>query len=136
MFSVLGLELGTHSLEFWFKMKLSEIKLTLNNHPKDQVKAFVKVTTECGFTIRDIRVIEVDNRLIIGMPSRRVTGNCSSPRCFNRPSLGDSYCARCGSKQDRSRPEFRDIVFPSSRESREEMERLILQEFERKKLDE
>ena len=53
-----------------FKMEISDIKIRRLYH-EDRMKAIVSVTIEDLLVIHDIKVIEVDGREFIAMPSRR-----------------------------------------------------------------
>lgn len=50
-------------------MEVTEINIKLNN--KGRVKAFVTVTFDNSFAVRNIRIVEGKDSLILSMPSRK-----------------------------------------------------------------
>lgn len=66
------------------------------------MKAIVSITLEGEFVIHDIKIIEGDKGLFIAMPSRKTPEG-----------------------------EFKDIAHPISHEMREQVQRAILEEYER-----
>lgn len=79
-------------------MKITEIKVYPVN--EDKLKAYVTVTFENSFVVRDLKVIQGNNRLFVAMPSRRM--------------------------KDGS---YRDIVHPSNAEMREVLEKAIFDKY-------
>lgn len=66
-----------------------------------KMKAIVSITFEGEFVVHDIKVIEGDKGLFIAMPSRR---------------MGDG--------------EYRDIAHPINSETRDRIEKIILEKYE------
>ncbi len=66
----------------------------------NQLKAFVNIVIEDAFIIRNIKVIEGQNGLFVAMPSRRV-----------------------------STGEYRDIAHPINTETRNEVEKIIIDKY-------
>jgi stage V sporulation protein G len=81
-------------------MQITEIKIFPVN--EDKLKAYVTVTFDDSFVVRDLKVIQGNNRLFVAMPSRRM--------------------------KDGS---FRDVVHPSNAEMREQLEKAIFEEYNR-----
>lgn len=79
-------------------MNITEIKVYPVN--EDKLKAYVTVTFENSFVVRDLKVIQGNNRLFVAMPSRRM--------------------------KDGS---YRDIVHPSNAEMREVLEKAIFDKY-------
>lgn len=69
-----------------------------------KMKAIVSVTFENQFVVRDIKVIEGQNGLFIAMPSRKTPDG-----------------------------EFKDIAHPINTETREQIQKAILDEYEKVK---
>lgn len=67
-----------------------------------KMKAVVSITLDDVFVVHDIKVIEGDKGLFIAMPSRRA---------------GDG--------------EYRDIAHPINSETREQIQKIILEEYEK-----
>jgi len=66
----------------------------------NQLKAFVNIVIDDAFIIRNIKVIEGQNGLFVAMPSRRV-----------------------------STGEYRDIAHPINTETRNEIEKIIIDKY-------
>lgn len=66
----------------------------------NQLKAFVNMVIDDAFIIRNIKVIEGDNGLFVAMPSRRVSSG-----------------------------EYRDIAHPINTETRNMIERVIIEKY-------
>ena len=66
----------------------------------NQLKAFVNIVIDDAFIIRNIKVIEGENGLFVAMPSRRV-----------------------------STGEYRDIAHPINTETRNEIEKIIIDKY-------
>ena len=71
---------------------------------EDKMKAIVSVTFENQFVVHDIKVIEGQNGLFIAMPSRKTPDG-----------------------------EFKDIAHPINTETREQIQKAILDEYEKVK---
>ncbi|MBI5096897.1 MAG: septation regulator SpoVG [Nitrospirae bacterium] len=84
-------------------MEVTEVKVFPVN--EERLKAYVTVTFDNSFIIRDVKVIRGNNGLFVAMPSRK--------------------------RKDGS---FRDIAHPLNNEAREMIEGVILKEYE-KELD-
>lgn len=80
-------------------MNITEVRIFPVNEEK--LKAYVTVTFEDSFVIRDLKIIKGNNRYFVAMPSRRL--------------------------KDGS---YRDIVHPSNVEMREQLENKIFEEYE------
>ena len=74
------------------------------NITEGKMKAIVSVTFENQFVVHDIKVIEGQNGLFIAMPSRKTPGG-----------------------------EFKDIAHPIDTQTREQIQKAILDEYEKVK---
>ena len=81
-------------------MEVTEVKVFPVN--EERLKAYVTVTFDNSFIIRDVKVIRGNSGLFVAMPSRK--------------------------RKDGS---FRDIAHPLNNEAREMIEGVILKEYER-----
>lgn len=79
-------------------MNITEIKVYPVN--EDKLKAYVTVTFDNSFVVRDLKIIQGNNRLFVAMPSRRM--------------------------KDGS---FRDVVHPSNSEMRDLLEKSIFDKY-------
>lgn len=80
-------------------MNITEVRIFPVNEEK--LKAYVTVTFDDSFVIRDLKIIKGNNRYFVAMPSRRL--------------------------KDGS---YRDIVHPSNVEMREQLENKIFEEYQ------
>lgn len=81
-------------------MEITEVRVFPVN--EDKLKAYVTITLDNCFVVRDLKVIHGNTGLFIAMPAKR-----------------------------RKDGTFKDIAHPLNSETREKMEALILQEYER-----
>ncbi len=81
-------------------MELTDVRVSPVNEEK--LKAFVNITIDDCFIVRDLKIINGKNGLFVSMPSRR-----------------------------RKDGTFRDIAHPLNNETREMVEQRILSEYER-----
>lgn len=82
------------------EMELTDVRVSPVNEEK--LKAFVNITIDDCFIVRDLKIINGKNGLFVSMPSRR-----------------------------RKDGTFRDIAHPLNNETREMMEQRILSEYEK-----
>lgn len=81
-------------------MKITEVKIFPIN--EERLKAYVSITLDNSFVIRDLKIIQGPNGLFVAMPSKK-----------------------------RKDGQFRDIAHPLNQETRDEMEDLIFDAFEK-----
>ncbi|HAS16692.1 MAG: septation protein SpoVG [Nitrospirae bacterium RIFCSPLOW2_12_42_9] len=81
-------------------MEVTEVKVFPVN--EERLKAYVTVTFDNAFIIRDVKVIRGNNGLFVAMPSRK--------------------------RKDGS---FRDIAHPLNNDARQKIEGVILKEYEK-----
>ncbi len=77
-------------------------EVRLTLRSEDRLKAFVSITFDDAFVVRGLKVIEGNTGLFVAMPSRR-----------------------------RKDGEFRDIAHPINNETRDMIEKAVLDEYER-----
>ncbi|MBQ7977890.1 MAG: septation regulator SpoVG [Clostridia bacterium] len=83
-------------------MKISDIRIRIVKKDDNKLKAVASLTIDDCFAVHDIKVIDGNQGLFIAMPSRKTPeGN------------------------------FKDIVHPLDTGTRETMEKLILEEYEK-----
>lgn len=80
-------------------MKITEVKIFPVN--EDRLKAYVTITIENCFVVRDLKVIQGPGGLFVAMPSKK-----------------------------RKDGQFRDIAHPLNQETRETIENLIFEAYE------
>ena len=86
-------------------MKITDVRV--RKIPKEgKMKAIVSITIDDEFVVHDIKVIEGEKGLFIAMPSKKATDG-----------------------------EYRDIAHPINSETREGIQRIILESYERALLE-
>ena len=83
-------------------MKISDVRIRLVNKEDNKLKAVASITIDDCFVIHDIKVIEGVKGLFIAMPSRRAADG-----------------------------EFRDIAHPINSETRDHIQNIILEEYQK-----
>jgi len=80
-------------------MEITEVKVYPVNEEK--LKAYVTVTFGDSLVVRDLKIIQGNNRLFVAMPSRRMKDGT-----------------------------FRDVVHPSNSDMRQQIEKIIFEKYE------
>ncbi|MCX7662020.1 MAG: SpoVG family protein [Candidatus Omnitrophica bacterium] len=125
-------------------MEITEIKILPKESPDKKLKAYVAVTFDHCFVVRNIKVIQGANgRLFIAMPSRKIKYPC--PKCGFKNELRAKYCNQCGSvlnpptsiptdtgSQESQEVFHKDIAHPITQPFREYMQKRILEAYEQK----
>ena len=104
---------------------------------EDRLKAFCSITIDDCFVVRDLKIIEGTNGLFVAMPSRKMTNNCH--KCRHKNQIRATYCNHCGSKQRFEHHSHRetgarlyaDIAHPINSECREQVQQVVLEEYEK-----
>jgi stage V sporulation protein G len=81
-------------------MKITEVKIFPIN--EERLKAYVSITIDNSFVVRDLKIIQGPNGLFVAMPSKK-----------------------------RKDGQFRDIAHPLNQDTRDEIEDLIFDAFEK-----
>lgn len=118
-------------------MEITEAKVSLVTTGDSKLKAFVTITFDNVFVIRDLKVIEGKKGLFVAMPSIKVSLPCS--RCKKKNPIRSNYCNDCGVKLDpiavpeteeAIREEHRDIAHPINSQTRDYIQSKILGVYE------
>ncbi len=124
-------------------MEITEVRVFLKDSPDKKLKAYVTVTFDNAFVVRNIKVIEGTSGLFIAMPSRKVKQPCI--KCAFKNELRSKYCNQCGTQLPViSRPvgeeaganaqmEHKDIAHPITQSFREYLQKRILEAYEQEK---
>jgi stage V sporulation protein G len=124
-------------------MEITEVRVFLKDSPDKKLKAYVTVTFDNAFVVRNIKVIEGTSGLFIAMPSRKIKQTC--PKCGFKNELRSKYCNQCASQLPLApRPataeasisaqlEHRDIAHPITQSFREYLQKRILEAYEQEK---
>jgi len=124
-------------------MEITEVRVFLKDSPDKKLKAYVTVTFDNAFVVRNIKVIEGTGGLFIAMPSRKIKQTC--PKCGFKNELRSKYCNQCAGQLPLApRPttaeatssaqlEHRDIAHPITQSFREYLQKRILEAYEQEK---
>lgn len=85
-----------------------------------RIRGYAELDFDRAFRVTDLKIIEVEDRLLLSFPSRKITTRCLA--CGNKHALKDSYCPSCGRKLSPRRVHdeegrstlFADICHPSN----------------------
>lgn len=115
-------------------MKITEISVTLTSDKikvRDGVLAFVRLVFDGSLAVRDIKVMEREGYIYLGMPSRKVTEPC--PKCGRKAGLTDLFCHYCGRKRNPGPKEdkkvYVDTAYPINQEFRLYLEEQVMHSY-------
>ena len=125
-------------------MDITETRVVLKDSPDKKLKAYVTVTFDNAFVVRNIKVIEGTSGLFIAMPSRKIKQPC--PKCNFKNEVRSKYCNQCAAplpmtshvmSQDAlrggSQLEHKDIAHPITQSFREYLQKRILEGYAQEK---
>ena len=120
-------------------MEVTEVRVFLRNKDSNKkLKAYVTVTFDNSFVVRDVKVIEGSKGLFVAMPSAKMKSTC--PQCSHRNVVRSRYCNQCGATLEQSatpvtseesrQSEHKDIAHPITPECREYIQKKVLEAYE------
>lgn len=122
-------------------MQITQVRVHLKESADSKLKAFVTITFDDMFVVRDLKVIEGKNGLFVAMPSVKMKGPC--PKCSKKIPVRSKYCCECGTRlpeehrhdehDDEAREDHKDIAHPVTAESREYICKKVLEAYESEK---
>ena len=124
-------------------MQITQVRVHLKESADSKLKAFVTITFDDMFVVRDLKVIEGKNGLFVAMPSVKMKEPCA--KCNKKIPVKSKFCCECGARlpeaprhdehEDEAREDHKDIAHPVTAESREYICKKVLEayEFEKKK---
>ena len=118
-------------------MEITEIRIIRKEDPSKKLRAFVNVTFDGCFVVRDMKVVEGTKGLFVAMPSRRMKISC--PQCRYKNFSGARFCTHCGAEMPPPREHSRegresdhkDIAHPITLEFREKLQKAILEAYQK-----
>ncbi|MFH1094370.1 MAG: septation protein SpoVG family protein [Candidatus Omnitrophota bacterium] len=120
-------------------MEVTEVRVFLRNKDSNKkLKAYVTVTFDNCFVVRDVKVIEGSKGLFVAMPSSKMKITCS--QCGHRNVVRSKFCNQCGTSVEQlSKPsatpeearqtEHKDIAHPITPECREYIQKKVLEAY-------
>lgn len=123
-------------------MEITEVRVFLKDSPDKKLKAYVTVTFDNAFVVRNIKVIEGTSGLFIAMPSRKIKQPC--PKCNFKNEIRAKYCNQCAGQlplMPRPSPEVsanaqlehKDIAHPITQSFREYLQKRVLEAYQQEK---
>ena len=121
-------------------MEVTEVRVFLRNKDSNKkLKAYVTVTFDNCFVVRDVKVIEGSKGLFVAMPSSKMKITCSG--CGHRNVVRSKFCNQCGttveqlskpsaSPEEARQTEHKDIAHPITPECREYIQKKVLEAYE------
>ncbi len=122
-------------------MEITEVKVSLRDHPQTRLKAYATLTFDHCFVVRNVKIIEGKSGLFVAMPSRKPKIGCA--KCQFKNDLGGRFCSQCGSSlvavmpaPGAGEPEsaegiaHRDIAHPITAEFRQRLQYAVFAAYE------
>jgi len=119
-------------------MEITEIRVFPKEGQDKKLKAYVTVTFDHAFVVRNIKIIEGKGHVFIAMPSRKLRFSC--PKCVFKNEVESRFCNKCGAQLPLVREEdiadtpdakmqHRDIAHPITKEFREYIQSRVLEAY-------
>lgn len=118
-------------------MEITEIRVFPKEGQDKKLKAYVTVTFDDCFVVRNIKVIQGANSLFIAMPSKKMKLVCKT--CHIKNETGSRFCNYCGSAiapeplphPADAKTDHRDIAHPITQKFREYLQDKVLETYEK-----
>jgi len=121
-------------------MEVTEVRVFLRNKDSNKkLKAYVTITFDNCFVVRDVKVIEGSKGLFVAMPSAKMKTTC--PQCGHRNVVRSKFCNQCAaaleqqfkpttSPEESRQTEHKDIAHPITPECREYIQKRVLEAYD------
>jgi stage V sporulation protein G len=121
---------------------ITEVRVSLRDGGNKKLKAYVTVTFDDCFVVRNIKVIEGTHGLFVAMPARKMKQFCS--KCGKRIDVGGKYCPICAAalpalapfrpeEERRGQQGHQDIAHPINQQFRDYLQKKILDTYDQEK---
>lgn len=117
-------------------MEITEVKIRKKESSDGKLKAYVSITFDNAFVVRDLKIIEGKKGLFVAMPSVKQSIFCR--HCNKKNPIGSRYCNQCGKSMEGATvpvgadglPEqHRDIAHPITPEVRDYIQKKVLEAY-------
>lgn len=119
-------------------MKVTDVRIKLVEATGfELLRAFCSITLDYSLVVKNLRILQTEERLVVAMPSGKIMKKCS--KCNTNNHLLAKYCNECGncfppSSFVRRNPEsngkaYYDIVHPIDNRCRVRIESPILEAY-------
>ena len=127
-------------------MQITDIRVFLREAPQTRLKAYVTITFDQCFVVRNMKIIEGRSGLFVAMPSRKPKVACT--KCHLKNDLGSRFCTQCGGAlpnqplpppvpsadaENQDDLAYRDLAHPITMEFRQYLQRTVLEAYESEK---
>jgi len=126
-------------------MEITEVRIFPKEGHKNKLRAYVTITIDNAFVVRNIKIIEGKSGVFVAMPSRRMKESC--PKCRHSNVIRSKFCNECGgalpakhdgvitpeAQHDARQQEHRDVAHPITVECREMIQKKVLEAYELEK---
>lgn len=123
-------------------MEITETRIYLKQRGDRKLKAYVSVTFDDSFVVRNVKIIEGRKGLFVAMPSRKLKRPC--PSCGYSNPLRSKFCNQCGrgledteaykeSLNMSRQAQHQDIAHPINAEFREYLQGKVLSAYKEKR---
>ena len=115
-------------------MEITEVKVFLKDSEDKKLKAYVTITFDDAFVVRDLKIIDGSQGLFVAMPSRKLKESC--PKCRGKNAFKSRYCSSCGvlllrdsggDADSGTHSNHRDIAHPITVKAREYIQTKVLE---------
>jgi stage V sporulation protein G len=122
-------------------LEITEVKVFPRIKGNKKLKAYITITFDDSFVVRNVKVIDGTKGLFVAMPSRKVQKPC--PKCRRSNSILARFCNYCGVALEASghsesydrQQETKDIAHPINQEFRAYIEGKVLEAYEKELQD-
>ena len=117
-------------------MEISSVRVHLRDSKQEsKLRAFVTITLDGVFVVRDLKIIEGKKGLFVAMPTFKIKKPCHE--CGNQNFLRSQYCSKCGKSlpqedmNDNKVEEYKEIAHPITREARNYIQDTVLEAYQK-----
>jgi len=121
-------------------MEITEVRVSLRENEGKRLKAYVTVTFDNSFVVRNIKVVEGNSGLFVAMPARKAKQFCS--RCGKKTDMGNHYCGHCGANMppppakdatETRQSSHQDLAHPINQQFRDYLQSKVLDAYHTEK---
>ena len=114
-------------------MEITEVKIRRRDLGEGKLRAYVSITIDNAFVVRDLKIIDGKKGLFVAMPSVKLPVFC--PKCRKKNPVGSKFCSECAESlqgvglpvgPDGIPETHRDIAHPITTDARDYIQKKIL----------
>jgi len=117
-------------------VNITDVRIKLMGTEYGRLMAFCAITIDDAFVVYDLKIVNGDKGIFIGMPDRKIRDHC--PKCSEKNHRTANFCNRCGKRLARDRVPhyengnsglFAPIAHPINQASREAITAVIMKAY-------